>query len=72
MSLSMFLQVRGWLVIKRKDGTVCFSYRRIGDCLRVLGSNGAENYFRVSAMFDHLFRLLQSREITPITPYKNG
>ena len=71
MRLMTFLQVRGWLVRNNK-GTICISYRRIGDCLRLLGSEGARNYFRISAMFDHLFRVLNSRDIWPVMPYEQS
>lgn len=71
MRLSSFLQVRGWLV-KNTKGSICISYRRIGDCLRLLGNEGAANYFRVSAMFDHLFRVLNSRDIWPEMPYEKS
>ena len=72
MRLSTFLQVRGWVAKKRADGTVLISYRRIGDCLRLIGGFGANNYFQVSSMFDRLFRVLQSREIWPVMPYEEG
>ena len=69
MTLTTFLQVRGWLVTKNK-GTLSISYRRIQDCLRILGKAGAENYFRISAMFDRLFRTIYSREIWPKMAYE--
>lgn len=71
MTLSEFLRVRGWLV-KNKKGTLFISYRRIGDCLRLLGGDGAANYMRVSAMFDRLYRVLQSRDIWPEMPYEES
>jgi hypothetical protein len=71
MSLSTFLEVRGWLVTVKK-GTVSISYRRIGDCLSLLEEEAAANYFRLSAMFDHLYRVINSREIWPSMPYENS
>lgn len=71
MSLSTFLRVRGWLVVNKK-GVIRISYRRIGDCLRLLGKEGAVNYYRLSAMFDRLFRVLHSRDIWPLMPYEKG
>jgi hypothetical protein len=71
MTLSVFLRVRGWLVVNKK-GTISISYRRISDCLRLLGVDAAMNYYRVSAMFDRLFRVLQSREVFPLMPYEKG
>ena len=67
----MFLRVRGWLVSNKK-GTICISYRRIGDCLCLLGDKVANDYFMVSALVDHLFRVLNSREIWPVMPFEEG
>ena len=72
MRLSTFLQVRGWTATKRKDGTILIAYRRIGDCVRLIGSPFATNYLRVSSMFDRLYRALNSREIWPVMPYEKG
>jgi hypothetical protein len=69
MTLSCFLRVRGWLVANH-GGVVKISYRRVGDCLRLLGIDAALNYYRVSAMFDRLFRALQNREVFPEMPYE--
>jgi hypothetical protein len=69
MTLSTFLRVRGWLVVN-KNGVISISYRRIGDCLRLLGVEQAANYFRISAMFDRLFNILHSRKIFPVMPFE--
>jgi hypothetical protein len=69
MSLSCFLRVRGWLVVNH-EGVVKISYRRVGDCLRLLGLEAAMNYYRVSAMMDRLFRALQSRDVFPEMPFE--
>jgi hypothetical protein len=69
MTLSSFLRVRGWLVVNH-NGVVKISYRRVGDCLRLLGVDAAMNYYRVSTMFDRLFRLLQSKDVFPEMPYE--
>jgi hypothetical protein len=71
MSLSHFLRVRGWLVTNRK-GVLHISYRRIGDCLRLLGGDGAAKYMRLSAMFDRLYRLLKSSDVWPEMPYEDS
>jgi hypothetical protein len=70
MGLSNFLEVRGWLVIQKK-GSICISYRRIADCLQLLGYVGATNYMRVSALFDRLYRVVMSRDIWPEMPYES-
>jgi hypothetical protein len=72
MRLSTFLEVRGWVVKKTTAGTVLISYRRIGDCLSLIGGPAATNYFRVSYMLDRLYRALNSREIWPEMPYEGG
>jgi hypothetical protein len=69
MSLSCFLRVRGWLVVNH-GGVVKISYRRVGDCLRLLGLEAALNYYRVSAMIDRLFRALQNRDVFPEMPFE--
>ena len=71
MNLSTFLQVRGWLVVNKK-GTISISYRRISECLQLLGKEGAVNYYRLSAMFDRLHRVLHSRDIWPTMPYEKS
>ena len=71
MSVSQLLEVRGWLVVKTKD-KVSISYRRIGDCLRLLGFEGAMNYFRISSIFDRLFRLMNSHELFPEMAFEKG
>ena len=70
MSLSSFLRVRGWLV-SNHQGVVKISYRRVGDCLRLLGTEAALNYFRVSTIIDRLFRVLNSRNIFPEMPFED-
>lgn len=69
MSLSIFLQVRGWLVVNKK-GTISISYRRISDCLHSISDESAVNYCRVSAIFERLYRVISSREIWPQMPYE--
>lgn len=71
MSLSTFLRVRGWLATNKK-GNISISYRRIGDCLRLLGGAGALNYYRVSSLFDRLYKVIHSREIWPEMPFEKG
>ena len=75
MNLSGFLRVRGWMVkVKGKgdDKTVCVSYRRLSDCLYVLGEEASMNYLRMSAMFDHLYRVLHNRDTWPKMPYEQS
>lgn len=69
MSLSGFLMVRGWAA-RNYNGKVQVSYRRIGDCLRKLGAETTANYKRVSAMFDALYRALNSSDLWPEMPYE--
>ena len=71
MSLSTFLRVRGWLARNTK-GKISISYRRIEDCLRLLGGDVALNYYRVSAVFDRLFKVINSRDIWPEMPFEKG
>ena len=75
MNLSGFLRVRGWMVkVKGKgdDKTVCVSYRRLSDCLYVLGEEASMNYLRMSAMFDHLYRVLHNQDTWPKMPYEQS
>ena len=53
-------------------GWISISYRRISDCLEILGKEGAVNYCRLSAMFDCLYRVFQSRDVWPLMPYEKS
>ena len=75
MDLSTFLRVRGWLAkVKNRKGTdekmVEISYRRVDDCLCMIDKDAAAAYYRMSAMFEHLYRVLNNRDTWPEMPYE--
>ena len=63
-----YLNLRGWLAVRRgKDVEV--SYRRARKCLQAFSIHQVVSYYRLSAIMENLFHVLESRVVTPPMPF---
>jgi hypothetical protein len=71
LSLTLYLNLRGWLLKVKGDGSVDVSYRRISQCLQRYDQHTIARYYHLSAIMDRMYQHLHSSTVFQLAPHES-